>query len=362
MTGALSGATTGAFSTSVTTPIHTNAGTIDIRTTGVNALTLSTNSLTRVTVAAATGDVTFTGGLSGITTLAIGGALSGATTGAFSAGLTCTTLGMTGALTGATTGSFSTSVTTPIHTNAGTIDIRTTGANALTLSTNTVTRVTVAASTGDVTFTGGLSGITTLAMTGALTGATTGAFSGAVTTGALTAAAAAGVSLTATGVSGSNAFNVTGGTSGQFSINTTGVPYGTSLHNNAGAVTGTTNQYICSGTYTPTLTNTTGISASTARVTQWIRIGNVVHVAGNLNVDTSGAASPVMGVSLPIASTLAAVGDLGGVCVAQPGAGLAQTVGIYADITNARAKFDWALNPGNAAPQDYSFTFSYVVL
>jgi len=140
------------------------------------------------------------------------------------------------------------------------------------------------------------------------------------------------------------------------------LPYGTSLHNNAGAVTGTTNQYICSGTYTPTPTNTTGIGASTARVTQWIRIGNVVHVAGNINIDTDGTGTPVMGVSLPIASNLAAVGDLGGVCVAQPGAGGAQTVGIYADTTNDRAKFDWAVNPGNVAPQDYSFTFSYVVL
>ncbi len=40
--------------------------------------------------------------------------------------------------------------------------------------------------------------------------------------------------------------------------------YGTAIHNNAEAITGTTNQYIASGTYTPTLSNTTNVDASTA--------------------------------------------------------------------------------------------------
>ena len=56
-----------------------------------------------------------------------------------------------------------------------------------------------------------------------------------------------------------------GTTSGSVKLSATGVPYGTSIHNNAGAVTGTTNQYICSGTYTPTLFNTSNVAASTCR-------------------------------------------------------------------------------------------------
>jgi hypothetical protein len=49
MTGALSGATTGSFSTSVTTPILTQAGAMTIRTTAANDLTFQRNSTTFMT-------------------------------------------------------------------------------------------------------------------------------------------------------------------------------------------------------------------------------------------------------------------------------------------------------------------------
>src|SRR6185369_11101538 len=95
-------------------------------------------------------------------------------------------------------------------------------------------------------------------------------------------------------------------------LSTDGRVYGTALHNNASVVTGTTNQYIASGTYTPTLTNGTNVAASTARKCQWIRVGNVVLVSGQLDVDTTSTGASELGISLPIASNLATAFDLAG--------------------------------------------------
>jgi hypothetical protein len=76
-----------------------------------------------------------------------------------------------------------------------------------------------------------------------------------------------------------------GTTSGSFNLNATGVPYGTSVHNNAGAVTGATNQYFCSGSYTPIITNSVNTSAQTSFISYWSRIGNVVTVGLSFQAD-----------------------------------------------------------------------------
>ena len=62
---------------------------------------------------------------------------------------------------------------------------------------------------------------------------------------------------------------------------------------------------VYSGTYTPTLTNTTNVAASTPYVCQYMRVGNVVTVSGVVAIDVTSAAATVLGVSLPIASNFA---------------------------------------------------------
>src|SRR5581483_11126649 len=52
--------------------------------------------------------------------------------------------------------------------------------------------------------------------------------------------------------------------------------YGKALHNNPGSVSGTTNQYIASGTYTPSISSTNNIASNAPQSCQWIRVGNVV--------------------------------------------------------------------------------------
>jgi hypothetical protein len=92
--------------------------------------------------------------------------------------------------------------------------------------------------------------------------------------------------------------------------------YGLALHNNAGAVTGAVNQYIASGTYTPTLTNGANIASSSVSngVWQWMRVGNVVTVSGNLRITCTAAGSTgsVIDFSVPIASTFTLSGNASG--------------------------------------------------
>lgn len=139
--------------------------------------------------------------------------------------------------------------------------------------------------------------------------------------------------------------------------------FGTALHNNAGSVTGTTNQYLASGTYTPTFTSLANIGSTLAQSTSWIRVGNVVHVTGAVSVDpTSASTYTSFGISLPIASNLVSVGDLAGTAVRDLTFTSQAIAGsIVADGLNERATLSFFCD-ADAAVRIWYFTFSYVVL
>lgn len=102
-------------------------------------------------------------------------------------------------------------------------------------------------------------------------------------------------------------------------ITSDGRLYGTALHNNAGAVTGTTNQYIASGTYTPTLANIANTTSRSAGVWQWMRVGNVVTVSGRITAATSasGGTGTSVSATLPIAlaGSFGSSSQIGGVVI-----------------------------------------------
>lgn len=151
---------------------------------------------------------------------------------------------------------------------------------------------------------------------------------------------------------------VGGGTDG-IRVTSDGRLYGTALHNNAGAVTGTTNQYIASGTYTPTLTNVTNVAASTARLCTWLRVGNSVRVWGQLDIDlTTTLLASEIGVSLPIASALTTAYQLAGTANA---IAFQANWGIQADAVNDRAQFK-ATGIASVTNDTYTFDFGYEVL
>ena len=208
----------------------------------------------------------------------------------------------------------------------GVLGVGTTNATALNLFTNSVARINVAAA-GNVTI----------------------------------AAPSAGVGLTQTGFAGSDTTVLNGGTSGSFRVTDRGLPYGTAIHNNAGAVTGPTNQYIASGTYTPTLTNNANLSGFTTNQAQWMRVGNVVTVSGFFTAtETSVSTLCQMRVALPIASAFTVQQHCCGA------AGLrSATVNIAAmisaDFTNDEAQVSWYAS-GSGTAVNGSYTFTYLIL
>jgi len=130
------------------------------------------------------------------------------------------------------------------------------------------------------------------------------------------------------------------------------------------AVTGTpaaTDGNVFSGTYTPTLTNSTGVGSSAASACQYIRVGNVVTVSGQVMI--AGDLSLNMKMSLPIASAFTASRQAAGFFYANTafspassGAGGA----ISADIAGDR--FLFLGGDDSSSNLTYIFTTTYQVL
>jgi hypothetical protein len=114
------------------------------------------------------------------------------------------------------------------------------------------------------------------------------------------------------------------------------------------------------GTYTPTLTNTTNVAASTAHVCQYVRIGSVVIVSGSVSIDPTlaGPTDTVLGMTIPIASDFAATSQCGG--TAQPADAVSECFGITADVANNRATFRGMAT--NTANREFSFIFAYLIV
>jgi len=108
--------------------------------------------------------------------------------------------------------------------------------------------------------------------------------------------------------------------------------YGHALHNNAQSPTGTTNQYIASGTYSPTITNGTNTTGTyTNYSSNWTRVGNVVTVSCAIGFNvTSNATNTVLNVSIPLANS----GNFSGTTQAN-GSGSAAFIGSVAGTVNS---------------------------
>ncbi|MGQ0738644.1 MAG: hypothetical protein ACT4OJ_06250 [Bacteroidota bacterium] len=75
----------------------------------------------------------------------------------------------------------------------------------------------------------------------------------------------------------------------------------------------TVSTVITEGSYTPTLSNSTNISASTAYTLKWVRVGDTYTVYGEVDIDpTSASTLSVLTISLPISSAFANTYDLSG--------------------------------------------------
>lgn len=132
---------------------------------------------------------------------------------------------------------------------------------------------------------------------------------------------------------------------------------GTALHNNT-VPTGTVNQAVASGTWTPSLTNSFNITSSAAFACQWIRVGNVVICSGQVNCTPTAASAALLLMSLPIAANDTTNGNMGGAAV---GGSYKDPCAIYTD-GGSPSKATFSFTATNTGVHDYYFTFMYVVL
>lgn len=115
-----------------------------------------------------------------------------------------------------------------------------------------------------------------------------------------------------------------------------------------------------SGTYTPTLTNVTNISASTAYQCQYMRVGNVVTVSGKVDIDPTVAGAIRLGISLPLSSAVPNDFECAGVASTISGA-VIYSGGIRADTVNDRADLNTLILVGDVGNESYFFTFTYLI-
>jgi hypothetical protein len=167
-----------------------------------------------------------------------------------------------------------------------------------------------------------------------------------------------------TDVSDSSAYKISAsaalGTTDALVITTDRRIYGLALHNNAGAVTGTTNQYIASGTYVPTFVSVSNITGTPSGTAQWTRVGNVVTVSGSVQVDpTTASTASSFTSTLPIASTFGSIADLAGTAVRDNNTAANICASIRGSSTIARFDFFCDTNVNSEA---WYYTFTYEVL
>lgn len=86
---------------------------------------------------------------------------------------------------------------------------------------------------------------------------------------------------------------------------------------------------VLSGTWTPTLTNTTNVAASTAYLCMYTRVGDVVSFSGRVDIDptAAGGAATVLTLSVPINSAFVAAENASGVVGWDGASGMSGRIG-----------------------------------
>ena len=110
-------------------------------------------------------------------------------------------------------------------------------------------------------------------------------------------------------------------------------------------------------TYTPTLTNVTNISSSTAHECVYMRVGNAVTVSGKVDIDQTSPGVIELGISLPVASNFTDDSDLAGVGDGDVHGD--EPMYLKADVANNRASLN--ANDTHTSNHSHRFIFTYQV-
>ena len=112
------------------------------------------------------------------------------------------------------------------------------------------------------------------------------------------------------------------------------------------------------GTYTPTLTSVANLDGSTAYSCQYMRVGDVVTVSGQVDVNPTTLTNTQLGISLPIASNLANSNECSGTACCPTIAGI--SAAIIGDITNNRAELKYIASDVTNQPMYFTFTYRII--
>jgi hypothetical protein len=119
---------------------------------------------------------------------------------------------------------------------------------------------------------------------------------------------------------------------------------------------------VFSGTYTPVQVSTnTNISSVAFSACQYMRVGDVVNVSGQITIDTNVASVDcVVNMSLPIASNIASSRQVAGSGSSVSSVYAANNLAIYGNLTSDCVEI--RLNPSVTTSLIYAFSFTYQVL
>ncbi len=139
---------------------------------------------------------------------------------------------------------------------------------------------------------------------------------------------------------------------------------GSGLSISATAVTSpaATDGNVFSGTYTPTITNGTNVTASTANISQYMRVGNVVTVSGAVTgITTTASGASDFTITLPIASNFSSTVQCGGSAIFTSatlrGTGVALNANTASDVVN------FVFNaPSASTSQTLPYSFTYRII
>lgn len=131
------------------------------------------------------------------------------------------------------------------------------------------------------------------------------------------------------------------------------------VSNGSGTMSFQTIPTASSGTYTPTLTNTLNLTASTAYVCQYMRVGTVVTVSGRIDVTpTTLTANTQLDISLPISSNFTLGNQCGGAGNAP--INVVTATGILARPSATTALMQWQAT--TTTNTEITFIFTYQIL
>lgn len=112
-----------------------------------------------------------------------------------------------------------------------------------------------------------------------------------------------------------------------------------------------------SGTWTPTITGVTNVAASTAYLSQYTRVGNIVTGSAKFEIDPTAASLVEFELSLPVASNFANNYECAG-------SGALATAGtaIFITASVATDRIFCSYTPASAANNSISIAFTYLVI